>query len=198
MPALPRGSYADTNNRSLSLAFRSDSETLASGSTDRGNTRSGYGTCAARMIASVVLHNDVGFNDLAFGPDGMRLAVSDNGANGLRVLDLRPSGQPRVLPGDYGASNQLAFSPDDRFLGSAVVKEVIQLWNLSDLTAPPTVLRGHRGKAWSVAFSPDGKMLSSTGIEDGTVRLWRLGNPIEEIAALPGAGSVDRTVQPGW
>ncbi len=60
------------------------------------------------------------------------------------------------------------------------------------IRASPIVLQGHTGNVWNVTFSPDGKMLSSTS-KDGTVKLWHLGSPIEEIAALP---AVDPWVAP--
>ncbi len=163
----------------VSLAFDPNGETLASGSLD--NTIRLWDLRSPGAGAVVVRSDpDYDVNDVAFGPDGLRLASASLGPHGLRLWDLRPSGQPSVLPNNRISA--VTFSPHGRFLGSAS-GEVIRLWNLSDLTAPPIVLPEHDKTVWGVAFSPDGKMLSSTS-KDGAVKLWRLGSPIEEIAAL--------------
>ena len=167
----------------VTLAFGPDDDTLASGGIDPAirlwDLRSPDGRAA-------VLNTDSSIRSLSVDLERMRLVAGIHGQDGLRLWDLRSSGQPRNLFGNYGASKGLAFSPDGLSLGSAVADEVIQVWNLNDLSLPPDVLRGHRGEVRNVAFSSDGSLLSSTG-QDHTVRVWRLDNPSKEIAVLSGA-----------
>ena len=63
-----------------------------------------------------------------------------------------------------------AFSPDDRFLATTSVQNVVRLWDIKN-GSEFAVIAGHRGLVEHVAFSPDGSRLL-TASHDGTARLW--------------------------
>lgn len=72
----------------------------------------------------------------------------------------------------------LAFSPDGTRLASGSRDTTVQLWDITNKTAPIT-LRRHTNEPTELAFSPDGKILASGGA-DKTVQLWdtTTGKPI--------------------
>jgi hypothetical protein len=74
----------------------------------------------------------------------------------------------RVLTGDVGAVDSVAFSPDGKTLASGSVEGKAQLWDL--VTGHSTTLN-ESDSVESVVFSPDGKTLAS-GSGEGIVRLW--------------------------
>ena len=164
------------------LAFGADGETLLTGGTNRSRYFIRQWDLNAQYDDFIVLHQDLGFTRIAFDPHRFRLAVADDGAKGLRLLNLQSGGYPRILPIEN--SSQVAFTPDGRLLASSTIAGVIEVWELDDTTRPPAILREHRGVVTGVAFSPDGKLLSSASTVDQTVRVWRIGDPIEQIKVL--------------
>ncbi len=165
------------------LAFHSNNHQLLVGVSDRVRYSIRRWDLGKKEINAVVLHSDLGFNNLALSPDKQIAAVSDSGPRGLRLLDLRPSGRPKVLTSKYGDSFGLAFSPDDQMLAAAMKEDVIQLWDLNNLSAKPVQLIGHKGFVGGLAFGHNGRVLSSVG-NDKTIRLWRLADPTEQIAII--------------
>jgi WD40 repeat protein len=67
------------------------------------------------------------------------------------------------------AVNNLAFSPDGRWLVAASADGVARLWKATGDPGP--VLRGHGGAVFDARFSPDGGRLVTTSA-DGTARVW--------------------------
>ncbi len=88
----------------------------------------------------------------------------------------------RVFGPQDNAIRRVAFSPDSRLLASASggisgrTDFGVRLWELESGRLVHT-LTGHSDIVWDVAFSPDGQMLASAS-EDGTVRLWRVGDGV--------------------
>ncbi|MCG9126838.1 WD40 repeat domain-containing protein [Candidatus Poribacteria bacterium] len=66
----------------------------------------------------------------------------------------------------------LAFSPDEKLLGSGHWRGRVFLWDVPNRKLYKT-LDGHTEDVRSVAFSPNGKWFAS-GSKDGTVNLWNL------------------------
>ena len=82
-----------------------------------------------------------------------------------------------------GPLADLAFSPDGAHILTAADDGSVQMWHLPDGT--PTLLGTHSGAAYSVAISPDGTLVASGGgRDDGTVRLWTLGEAPALLAEL--------------
>ncbi len=169
--------------RVTALAFHPNGHDLLVGVSDRVRYSIHRWDLAKEDINMVVLHSDLGFNNLAFGPDRNIVAVSDFGPRGLRLLDLRPSGRPKILLSKHGEAFGLAFSPDDQTLAVGMNEDVIQLLDLNKLRASPLQLIGHHGFVTGLVYSPDGKMLTSVS-NDNIVRLWKLESPIKELARI--------------
>jgi len=76
---------------------------------------------------------------------------------------------------DIGSLNDIAVSPDGKWLAAAVFRyqdNQVRVWNLDD-GKEKWKLKGHKYDIFSLAFSPDSKLLAS-GSKDRTVRLWTL------------------------
>ncbi len=130
-----------------------------------------------------------GINTLAFSPDGSLLATGgwsntvylwdvsvllDTGLSSLETID-----EPILLQGHRGGVNDLAFTPDGKFLSSGGWDNTIRIWDITAILAAPDVdaesaiLKGHQGEVNALTFSPDGKFLAS-GSQDSTARIWEL------------------------
>jgi WD40 repeat protein len=84
----------------------------------------------------------------------------------------------------------VAFSPDGEFLGTASADDTGQLWD-ADSGRPTATLSGHLGDVQAIAFSPDGDTVA-TASADTTVRLWDTGG--EEVTILGGEQGHQSTV----
>jgi WD40 repeat protein len=104
-----------------------------------------------------------------------------------------------VLSGHGHGVEEVAFSPDGRWLVSGSGDGTVKIWDMETFRESRTIESGHRpGKGRSeqgvttVAFSPDGKLLASGGY-DGKVRLWD-GVSWEEVGSFEGGGGAVRSV----
>ena len=124
--------------------------------------------------------------DVAFSPDGSRLAVAVNdgaGATAIQILSVPSLDRLSTVPAPEVRS--VRFSPDGRLLVFGDEQGRVQLYDTrtSRPHGPPLV--GHTGGVVTANFSPDGQTLVTTS-DDGTTRLWDVssGRPIGN--ALPG------------
>jgi WD40 repeat protein len=132
-------------------------------------------------------------NDVAWSPDGRRVAVSRSIAEGsnLRVWDAATGQGERVLSGHQDQVFAVAWSPDSKRLASASQDRTIRVWD-PDTGASVLTLTGHAGVVRCLAWSPDGSRLA-TGSWDQTARIWdaRTGRM---IAVLSGHGGIVNAV----
>ena len=90
------------------------------------------------------------------------------------------------LVGHQQLVNDMAFSPDGRYLVSASFDKKVKLWN-GTTGAFLTTLTGHVGAVYRLAWSPDSRFVVSAS-KDSTTILWEIqpGGKAKRIQTLPG------------
>ena len=136
---------------------------------------------------------DVNIFDVAFSPDGKRLASIDT--DGTLLLSDPATGQTVSKPisagtGHNGGVDAVTFSPDGTLLASADADGTVRLWDSATGQPASKSLPAGTGQyegVLGVAFSPDGKLLASAD-SDGMVRV---GNPVtgKPVRAIPADGT---------
>ena len=119
--------------------------------------------------------------NIAFSPDGTRLAVGS--AIGIWIYDVRPGKEKELdlFTGDTEVVNALAFSPDGTMLASGGSDKTVRLWDVDTSQQIGTFI-GHTWTITAIAFSPDGNTLATGSglwnpdrIEiEPEVRLWNV------------------------
>jgi WD40 repeat protein len=87
-----------------------------------------------------------------------------------RIWEASVSYERRVLRGHKGAVQAVAWSHDDKRLGTGGADGTVGIWEV-DGGRHVYTLAGHTDAVRAMAWSPDGKHLA-TGSSDGTVRIW--------------------------
>jgi len=117
-----------------------------------------------------------GVSDLAFLPDGSRLAVAYPSLEILQdgtVEFIDPTTWRDVRTLDTGTALKIAFSPDGNFLATVPDRYATYIWRMKDKKLLFKLRTSFVGAVSSLAFSPDNKLLA-TGNYDGTINLWSL------------------------
>jgi WD40 repeat protein len=135
------------------------------------------------------LQHASGVEDLAFAPDGSRVAAARY--DGASIHSLAGGGDPVELQWK-GMQAGIMFSPDARFLMMAMKDNTLHGWRLQD--ARHFRMTGYPGKVRDWSWSTDGKWLATSGAPAAV--LWPfegqdgpIGNTPLELGA-PGHGLV--------
>lgn len=100
---------------------------------------------------------------LAFAPKGLRIAIARY--NGVTLQWAGTNGAPVDLEWK-GAHNQVTFSPDGRFLVTAMQENALHGWKLDGKPGEESRhmrMSGYPAKIKSLSWSPKGKWLASSG-----------------------------------
>jgi WD40 repeat protein len=102
---------------------------------------------------------------LAFAPKGLRLAVAHY--NGVTLWFPNMAAKPEVLEW-AGSHLAVTFSPDNKFLVTAMHEPAMHGWRLADTRHMR--MTGYPGRVRSISWSAGGKALATSGAD--TVIMW--------------------------
>jgi WD40 repeat protein len=159
---------------------------LTTGSLENGSIVL-WNITTGERVGALPVGQDTGrwVSDLAFSPDGTRLAVGEVNMGVTTIWDL--SGLPNMkavwtlpnwAPGKDGGSDastrmladSVAFSHDGKFLVTGDRYNAAHLWDLGGRSHRTSFL-GHTEQVLKVALSPDDSRLA-TGSADATATIW--------------------------
>ena len=106
--------------------------------------------------------------DIAYSPDGTRLAVASS--IGVWIYDAQTGEELDLYTGHTDWVESVSFNADGTTLATGSRDDTVRLWN-ADTGTHLRTLSGHTDRINSVSFSPDGTTLA-TGSSDRTIRLW--------------------------
>ncbi|KAJ1429414.1 notchless family protein putative [Ochromonadaceae sp. CCMP2298] len=98
------------------------------------------------------------------------------------------------MVGHQGAVNQIAFSPDSRYIASASFDKKVKIW-CGKTGKFLSTLTGHVGAVYQVAWSADSSYIASAS-KDSTVKVWSIKNPKKAMHTL--AGHEDEVYTLDW
>jgi len=110
-------------------------------------------------------------DDLAWSPDGKRLAISSWDYL-VHIWDTVSEQEIPVLKGHKRMVTGVAWSPDGEWIASTSCDGIARVWNATTRALKHEFT--HVDNAWTVAWSPDGSVLAST--DCNTVFLWDIAN----------------------
>ncbi|MGW8250937.1 MAG: WD40 repeat domain-containing protein, partial [Anaerolineales bacterium] len=116
-------------------------------------------------------------NDLAFSPDGTRLA-STSGDMTVKLWQVPTGEELLTLRGHTASVGDIVFSQDGARLATTSYDGTIKVWDAFAGQNLLTLLEN----AWMLTLSPDGKYLASGDINNGLVRVYLLN--VDELADL--------------
>jgi WD40 repeat protein len=120
--------------------------------------RSAYAMAGKGEPKTIEVASTVG--GLAFAPKGLRLAVSHY--NGVTLWFPNAQAAPEVLEWK-GSHHQVAFSPDGKFLVTAMQEPALHGWRVAD--GKHMRMSGYSARVRSFGWSAGGKWLATAGSE---------------------------------
>jgi WD40 repeat protein/tRNA A-37 threonylcarbamoyl transferase component Bud32 len=153
------------------LAFSPTADLLAAGGRD-GRTRL-WDAASRRGVGVLDSNTGVALRDVAFSPDGARLAVSGELSDlVIRVWDVASQKPTRALTGHTGTVYALAWNKAGTLLASGSLDDTVRLWDATTLEPVGEPLK-QGANVFAVAFSPDSNLLA-VGCADNLIRVWNV------------------------
>jgi len=157
------------------VAFSPDGRLLATG--DSAGVIHLWDAHGGKLIRELATEDVINYG-LQFSPDGYYLASGQWNSGVVQLWDVQTGQEVRRFTSEsIGGLNELAFSPDGRFLfgGGGVFLEPSEanayLWDTQTGDIILTIPLTESGSFYGVDYSPDGKYLL-TAHTDGVARLW--------------------------
>lgn len=129
-------------------------------------------TATGRCLRTMEGPNAMADSNLAFSPDGKRLAVAYEQDKSVLIWDAETGKVIRTLTGHENRVVAVTFSPDGRLLASGGLDNTVRLWD-AQTGAHLETLAGHERGIHAVTFTPDGKTLASSDV-NGNVKIWQV------------------------
>ncbi len=148
------------------VQFTPDGKYLVSAGSSEQTIRI-WNPVTGRNVHTLNAGGGVGASELAFSPDGMRLAVA---GSTVRIFDMNldaDRGWP-VVELDAGDPFSVAFSPDGKRLASVGRDRALRVWD--PITSEELLHVEHKDEFYCVKFSPDGQRLVTANMQG--VHLW--------------------------
>ncbi|MHB8522283.1 MAG: WD40 repeat domain-containing serine/threonine protein kinase [Limisphaerales bacterium] len=165
-----QGLLTNASLRPNSLAFSPDSKLLAF--LDYRTGVHVWSLAAHRDIAQLpAYHHWLASWGLAFSPDGLSLAYSENEAGDIVLWNIRGRSVVRRLKGHAWYVTALAFTPDGQLLVSGSADRTVKLWDVASGSERATFTNSNLGHGvhdvTSARLSPDGKLLATAASGGG-------------------------------
>jgi WD40 repeat protein len=169
-----------SGNNLRRLTFSPDSSLLAAATTNRTLGHLGEGTVKVWDVAGrkevLTFRDPSGIQDIAFSPDGRRLASAAYDRT-VKVWESRTGRVELTLRNEKAGFTGVAFSPDGGRLAAADAGPLVQVWEAG--SGRQVLVCGAadgRGVYWAVAFSPDGRYLVGGG---SVITVWDVATSTE-------------------
>ncbi|CAE6405433.1 unnamed protein product, partial [Rhizoctonia solani] len=180
-------------NSVFSVAFSPDGKSVASGS--YMNIRIWDAQSPSPIGEPLTGHSNC-VNSVSYSPLGHVIA-SGSHDDSIRLWDVNTRRQLGVIRNGEDTFYSVAFSPDAKLLASGCGNyrgsDVVQLWDVQNMTAAANPFKGHTNPVWSARFSPDGTRIVS-GSHDSTIRIWDVERGTTVVGPLEGHTDVVRLV----
>ena len=171
-----------------SLAFSPDGQSLALTSDARVNVWD----LTDGQIAFILDGHSTTVNDVAFSPDGTRMATASEDTT-ARIWETGSGKDLLILSGQASSMTNVAFSPDGTLVATASFDGLVKVWDTFAVSSGEQelfTLAGHASEVSDLVFSPDGQRLATTSI-DGTIKVWDLTPSREQFTLV---GHIARTL----
>jgi WD40 repeat protein len=159
----------------VTLAFSTDGNQLAV--SDRKGDVTLWNTLTGQVTRTIINTDGRIFTPIAFTGDGSKLAdgrmrSSNESQTIMQVWNTRTGQEVTWLGDKHSYGDQIAFSPDGRWLAMNTTPEHSIV--LFDVVSRKSVeLKGHMAYVTTLTFSPDSKTLLSTD-RGGAIKLWSM------------------------
>jgi WD40 repeat protein len=175
----------------LDVAFSPDGHTLAWAD----STKVHLWNVQSREPIATISSPIASVNSLAFGRGGQILAWVDNDDHRVWIWNVAADRLLARFPAPESNTEirRIAISPNGKLLAFDDTKGIeattIRLWDIATRSYRAPIQVGNTGELGALAFNPDSTILASSGLGDGTVRLWNvstereLGRPIKAEAS---------------